>query len=137
MVGNKFIKQTEKACKLIEGSLRGRSRLGHIVVVRHALSNLLRRELGYTYQEIGKIMNRNHATIIHSSKLHNTFWIKYNIVYSKLFKMFYYDIELERGNIWEYSIEKCDDEISKMVSLISSSQIRLKRIRRRKKILNR
>jgi chromosomal replication initiation ATPase DnaA len=45
----------------------GPSRLMHLVSVRRKCMVMLR-EKGYSTTEIGRIMNRNHTTVVHSLK---------------------------------------------------------------------
>lgn len=41
------------------------------LVYRRAYLMTLLREIGLTYQEIGRLMNRNHATVIYATRLHD------------------------------------------------------------------
>tara|TARA_R110000824_G_scaffold15839_1_gene66445 strand:+ start:1425 stop:1844 length:420 start_codon:yes stop_codon:yes gene_type:complete len=136
MVDFRLLKKVEQEFNIGENSLRSRSRLAHIVVVRHAVNNLLRREFGYTYAEIGRIMKRDHATIIHSTKQHSTGWFQYEDTYSRMLLLFADLILLRKGNIKRYSIEMCEDEIAKLTSLIASSKAQLERVKRRSRTLN-
>ena len=48
--------------------IRSASRLTPIVAARHSLCYILYDKLGVTLLETGKIVNRDHATIIHGNK---------------------------------------------------------------------
>ena len=135
MVDYNFIRMAETAFGLMEGALQSRSRLGHIVIVRHALNNIFRREFGYSYVTIGRIMKRDHATIIHSTKQHNLNWFDYNHTYETLCELFYYIIQEKKANIDKYSVEKCEEEINKAIRLISTKTLQIKRLRHRKNML--
>ena len=55
-----------------DNNLKSRDRYRHIVYKRYYLSNLLRNN-GYTFQEIGKIFNKDHATIVYGVRVHKDF----------------------------------------------------------------
>lgn len=55
-----------------ENNLKRKDRYRHIVYKRYYLSHLLRNN-GLTLQEIGKIFNKDHATIIYGIKIHKDF----------------------------------------------------------------
>lgn len=54
----------QKYCYTVEDML-GRSRFKRVVAVRR-LCILMLREKGYSTTEIGRIMNRDHSTIVHA-----------------------------------------------------------------------
>lgn len=136
MVKYDFVKKAEIAFGLCEGSLTGRSRRAHIVVVRHALHNIFRRELGFTFEQIGMIMKRNHATIMHSIKVHNSGWVDYDNTFEKMYRLFENQINYSKRNIAKYSIDDCENEISRLTQLICTSKEQLNRLRRRRNALN-
>ena len=55
-----------------ENNLKRKDRYRHIVYKRYYLSNLLRNN-GLTLDEIGKIFNKDHATIMYGIKIHKDF----------------------------------------------------------------
>lgn len=49
--------------------ITGSSRIQRIVYVRHIAAYMMRYRLGMSFKKIGKILNRNHATIIHGVRV--------------------------------------------------------------------
>jgi hypothetical protein len=81
------------------------------------VSNLLRRNLNYTVQLLGKIFNKHHATIIHYTKLHNEVLMadnKYQKLYNKLEEeinlnkkqnMYLTVLNFESGRVFQYQFQ--------------------------------
>jgi len=64
-----------RRAKLTPDDLRGKRRKRHIVAVRRAVAVQLRNELGISLPWIGRLLNRNHATVINylrPKKCHKT-----------------------------------------------------------------
>lgn len=53
--------------------IEGRSRIRKVVDARRLYCGILRNIFRLTFQEIGDILNKNHATILHSIAQHDTF----------------------------------------------------------------
>jgi len=69
-----------------------KSRKSDIVDARRLYCGLLRNVFGLTFQEIGDILNKNHATIVHSIKVHDNFvriLKSYKKNYEEIESMFY------------------------------------------------
>lgn len=54
-------------------TIEGKSRVRKVVDARRLYCGLLRDIFHLTYQEMGNILNKNHATIIHNIQQHDTF----------------------------------------------------------------
>lgn len=66
-----------------ENNLKRKDRYRHIVYKRYYLSHLLRNN-GLTFKEIGKIFNKDHATIMYGIKLHHDFMSINDSIYIEL-----------------------------------------------------
>lgn len=55
------------------GVILSRSRVREVVDARRLYSGILRNVFRLTFQEIGDILNKNHATILHNINQHDTF----------------------------------------------------------------
>ena len=66
---HQLIRFMEKECYIPEGSICGRGRRKEVVSARCAVVSVLRIR-GWTYPQIGKLMGRDHTSIIH---LHRVF----------------------------------------------------------------
>lgn len=53
--------------------IEGKSRIRKVVDARRLYSGILRNVFRLTFQEIGDILNKNHATILHNINQHDTF----------------------------------------------------------------
>ena len=51
--------------------IKGKTRLGEIVLVRQLVMGILREHTMLSLVSIGQIVNRNHATVIHAMRRHN------------------------------------------------------------------
>lgn len=49
--------------------LKGRSRRGEVVIIRHCIAYVLRKNYLFTLERIGEALGRNHATILNSVKV--------------------------------------------------------------------
>lgn len=54
-------------------TIKGKSRVRKVVDARRLYSGLLRNIFGLTYHDIGYILKKNHATIIHNMQQHDIF----------------------------------------------------------------
>jgi len=81
MINNKpLIDFFEDYCKRVDitkEQLFSKSRKRDLVEKRMVLSYTLRKSLGMTYQQIGKSLDKNHASIIHSIKNIENFLVVY------------------------------------------------------------
>ena len=81
MISNKpLIDFFEDYCKRVDitkEQLFSKSRKRDLVEKRMVLSYTLRKSLGMTYQQIGKVLNKNHASILYSVKNIENFLIVY------------------------------------------------------------
>ena len=75
-------------------SILSKSRVRVVVDARRLYCGLLRNVFGLTFQEIGKILNKNHATIVHNVQVHDNF-VKilksYKQNFEEIESMFYLD----------------------------------------------
>lgn len=62
---NAIIKIAESFWGLPEGSIKGRSRMFHILWPRYVVSGILRSK-GYTYQAAGDVLERDHGSIMNA-----------------------------------------------------------------------
>ena len=53
--------------------IESKSRKRNIIDARRLYCGLLRNVFGLTFQKIGKMLNKNHATIVHNTKIHDNF----------------------------------------------------------------
>ena len=73
-------------------SILSRSRVRVIIDARRLYCGLLRNVFGLTFHQIGKILNKNHATIVHNAKIHDNFvriLKSYKKNYEEIESMFY------------------------------------------------
>lgn len=73
---------------LLWETIQGRSRVRKVVDARRLYSGILRDLFSLSYHKIGKILNKNHATIIHNIQQHDFF-----VKSLKSYKKNYEDIE--------------------------------------------
>ena len=98
-------------------SVLSKSRVGVIVDARRLYCGILRNVFGLTFHEIGKILNKNHATIIHNLKIHDNF-----VRILKSYKRNYEEIEsslMLGDNYYEHeviSVERKMDELSERLN---------------------
>jgi len=57
-----------KVCDITMDELTGRCRQRHLVVARHICFYILRNEFNLNLKQIGKLFNRDHASVIHGIK---------------------------------------------------------------------
>lgn len=62
------MRQWSEACDIPLDVLLGQSREAWIVEARQGLMWVLRKRLGLSYPEIGRVMKRDHATVMHGVK---------------------------------------------------------------------
>ena len=62
---NSIIEIAESFWGLAEGSIRGRSRVFHILWPRYVVCGILRSK-GYTYQAVGDVLDRDHGSIMNA-----------------------------------------------------------------------
>ncbi len=70
--------------------IMGKTRLRDVVVARHFLRYYLKRKCYFSYSEIGRMTNCNHATVIHSVK-----YVEDSAEYDKLYRL--YKDSVDRG----------------------------------------
>tara|TARA_R110002074_G_scaffold305183_4_gene476412 strand:- start:125 stop:586 length:462 start_codon:yes stop_codon:yes gene_type:complete len=73
-------------------SVLSKSRARVIIDARRLYCGLLRNVFGLTFHQIGKILNKNHATIVHNTKIHDNFvriLKSYKKNYEEIESMFY------------------------------------------------
>ena len=98
-------------------SILSKSRVGVIVDSRRMYCGILRNVFGLTFHQIGKILNKNHATIIHNLKIHDNF-----VRILKSYKKNYEEIEstlMLGDNYYEHevvSVERKMDELSERLN---------------------
>jgi len=67
-----IMKIVSEECGVTMDEVLSRSRKGLIVNARHIFCAIMKKEFGYSYTTIGKIVNgRDHTTAIHSTKTHS------------------------------------------------------------------
>jgi len=81
-IGNFDLVRIERYCPYPIEEITGQNRITHIKIYRQVIHALLFAS-GYTYSEIGRMLNRDHVTIMHSVKtvsnmiqIHDTQYIK-------------------------------------------------------------
>jgi len=57
--------------ELSRSELFSSSRISRCVYARHIISHILREELNWRIEAIGKLLKRHHATIMHSFQMYN------------------------------------------------------------------
>ena len=99
------------------GAIASRSRKRGIIDARRLYCGVLRNVFGLTFHQIGEILNKNHATIVHSIKIHDNF-VKilksYKKNYEEIESMFYLS-----ENYYEHevlSVERKMDTLSKRLN---------------------
>ena len=73
-------------------SILSKSRKRGIIDPRRLYCGILRNVFGLTFHQIGKILNKNHATIVHNTKIHDNFvriLKSYKNNYEEIESMFY------------------------------------------------
>ena len=73
-------------------SILSKSRKTVIIDPRRLYCGILRNVFGLTFHQIGKILNKNHATIVHNTKIHDNFvriLKSYKNNYEEIESMFY------------------------------------------------
>jgi len=75
----KIIVNTDMVLKIISEErsisieeLTSRSRIREVVECRQLFSHILRERFGYPYSKIGRLLGRNHATILYGNKVHES-----------------------------------------------------------------
>lgn len=67
-----ILKIVSKECGVSSEDVLSRSRKGTIVNARHIFCAIMKKEFGYSYESVGKIVSgRDHTTAIHSIRTHN------------------------------------------------------------------
>mgnify|MGYP003634362993 CR=1 FL=1 len=94
-------------------SILSKSRVSVVVDARRLYCGILRNVFGLTFHQIGDILNKNHATIIHNLKIHHNF-----VKILKSYKNNYEEIEsslMLGDNYYEHevlSVERKMNELS-------------------------
>ena len=98
-------------------AIESRSRKRVIIDARRLYCGILRNVFGLTFHQIGEMLNKNHATIVHSMKIHDNF-VKilksYKKNYEEIESMFYLS-----ENYYEHevlSVERKMDSLAKRLS---------------------
>jgi chromosomal replication initiator protein len=65
---DRIIHGIETSYNLNEGSIKSRSRTRTVAYARAKAMYWVRKELGFSYTEVGEIFNRDHSTVVHACK---------------------------------------------------------------------
>ena len=66
-----ILKIVSEQCGVSVGDILSRSRKGTIVNARHIYCAIMKKEFGYSYESVGKMVSgRDHTTAIHSVRTH-------------------------------------------------------------------
>tara|TARA_R110000824_G_scaffold150143_1_gene320603 strand:- start:52 stop:486 length:435 start_codon:yes stop_codon:yes gene_type:complete len=93
-------------------SIESKSRVRLVVDARRMYCGILRNTFGITYTEIAKILNKNHATILHNVNQHNNF-----IKILKSYKLNFEEIEallIEDDNYYIHEIVNIERKIDEL-----------------------
>jgi len=93
-------------------SIESRSRVRLVVDARRMYCGILRNTFGITYTKIAKILNKNHATILHNVNQHNNF-----IKILKSYKLNFEEIEamlIEDDNYYIHEIVNIERKIEEL-----------------------
>jgi len=93
-------------------SIESKSRVRLVVDARRMYCGILRNTFGITYNEIAKILNKNHATILHNVNQHNNF-----IKILKSYKLNFEEIEallIEDDNYYIHEIVNIERKIDEL-----------------------
>ena len=106
-------------------SIESRSRVRLVVDARRMYCGILRNTFGITYTKIAKILNKNHATILHNVNQHNNF-----IKILKSYKLNFEEIEamlIEDDNYYIHEIvnieRKIDELYKKLDDLLEKKEL--------------
>ena len=106
-------------------SIESKSRVRLIVDARRMYCGILRNTFGITYTLIAKILNKNHATILHNVNQHNNF-----IKILKSYKLNFEEIEamlIEDDNYYIHEIvnieRKIDELYKKLDDLLEKKEL--------------
>lgn len=67
-----ILKIVSEQCGVTSEEVLSRSRKGTIVNARHIFCAIMKKEFGYSYETVGKMVSgRDHTTAIHSIRTHN------------------------------------------------------------------
>ena len=90
--------------------LRGPSRKRELVHVRRAFFAIARKLLGLSFQKIGDVLGKDHATVMHSLSRHNAEIDVYDD-YSKVYKKLYDSLNVLYLARTEYSVEYMEVQV--------------------------
>lgn len=90
--------------KIFNCDILAENRLQKNVDGRIAFSNYLRTHTKLSYQKIGNILGKGHATIIHAIKTHEKL-IKFNRAYREMYRQIGVDSSLKRWLCYECKFE--------------------------------
>lgn len=114
---DKIIKEICSRYDVQWSSVLSKNRVRVVVDARRLYCGILRNVFGLTFQEIGDMLNKNHATIVHSIKVHDNFvriLKSYKKNYEEIENMFYIS-----ENYYEHevlSVERKMDILSKRLN---------------------
>jgi chromosomal replication initiation ATPase DnaA len=63
-----IIKEEVKRYRISLDYLRGDTRTNHLVNIRHYIIWRVRTETGMSFPELGKLLNRDHTSVLHAYK---------------------------------------------------------------------
>jgi len=89
-----IIREICSRCNVRWASVLSKSRVRVVVDARRLYCGLLRNVFGLKFQDIGKILNKNHATIVHNLQVHDNFveiLRSYKKNFEEIESMFYLD----------------------------------------------
>jgi hypothetical protein len=88
----KIIKEICSRYNVKWSSILSKNRIRRVIDARRLYCGILRNVFGLTFQSIGTILNKNHATIVHNLKMHDNFISvlkSYKKNYEEIESMFY------------------------------------------------
>ena len=105
MYGKTFKRILETCCELFSVSVQdavSKSRMHEIVCARRACIAICRLHIGTSYTKIGKLLGRDHATMIHNVKMHYD-WMEtyqeYATTYEQIETRLKLDRKYEQSNV--------------------------------------
>jgi len=104
MYGKTFKRILETCCELFSVSVQdavSRSRMHEVICARRAYIAVCRLHIGTSYSKIGKLIGRDHATIMHNVKMHNdwmTVYPEYADTYKQVEEKLKLDKKYEKSN---------------------------------------
>lgn len=98
MYGKTFKRILETCCNLFGVSVQdvvSKSRMHEVVCARRAYIAICRLHIGATYDKIGKLVKRDHATVIHNVKAHID-WMETYQEYATTYKQIEEELKLDK-----------------------------------------